>query len=186
LSRRRTSEDAKSEIREAALGLFLQHGYDGTSLEEVAEQVGVTRPAVLYHFGSKEAMLLSVVDPGFEAVEAVVADFERDGAGLVDQETVVRALVDVMLAHRRPVALITRLAHEYSVGGIGDRAAGINLRSARLLGGPTMEADPAARVRVVAALAALTGIVDARVALPLDCEEEREALVRGLVALLKS
>ncbi|GAA2131442.1 TetR/AcrR family transcriptional regulator [Nocardioides bigeumensis] len=184
--RRRTSEDAKSEIREAALGLFLQHGYDGTSLEEVAEQVGVTRPAVLYHFGSKEALLLSVVDPGFEAVEAVVADVERDGAGLVDQETIVRALVEVVLEHRRPIALITRFANEYSVGGIGERAAGINRRTARLLGCPTKEADTGARVRVVATLAALNGIVDARVALPLDSEEEREALVRGLVALLKS
>jgi AcrR family transcriptional regulator len=185
LSRRRKSEDAKAEIRAAAVALFLQHGYDGTSLEAVADQVGVTRPAVLYHFGSKEALLRSVVEPGFDALESVVSGFESEGSGLVDQETVVRALVDALLEHRRAIALITRFANDYLVGSIGATAAGLNRRAAALLGvGATSE--PATRVRVVATLAALSGIADARVAVALDTAEEREALVRGLVALLKS
>ena len=186
MTRRRSADDAKAEIREAALDLFLLHGYDATSLEEVAERVGVTRPAVLYHFGSKEALLLSIVDPGFEALDAVVAGFEVDGAGLQDQETVVRTLVSVVLEHRRPIALITRFANEYSLGGIGDRAQRINLRTALLLGGAQMATDSATQVRVVAALTALSGIIDARVALPLETPEDQEVLVRGLVALLKS
>ena len=75
VTRRRSADDAKAEIREAALDLFLQQGYDAASLEEVAERVGVTRPAVLYHFGSKEALLLSVVEPGFDGAR-------RRGLGL--------------------------------------------------------------------------------------------------------
>jgi len=186
VTRRRSADDAKAEIRQAALDLFLQQGYDATSLEEVAERVGVTRPAVLYHFGSKEALLLSVVEPGFHAIDTVISTFEAVDDGLVDQETVLRALVAVLLDDRRPIALISRFANDSTVGGIGERAQRINLRSALLLGGTATATDPATQIRVVAALAALVGIIDARVALPLATLEDREVLVRGLLALLKS
>ena len=186
VTRRRSADDAKAEIREAALDLFLQQGYDAASLEEVAERVGVTRPAVLYHFGSKEALLLSVVEPGFDAIDALVSGFEAADPGLVDRETVLRGLVAVLLEHRRPIALISRFANDYSVGGIGERAQRINLRSAILLGGPATATDSATQIRVIATLAALGGIIDARVALPLATMEDQEVLVRGLLALLKS
>ncbi len=186
MTRRRSADDAKAEIREAALHLFLQQGYDAASLEGVAERVGVTRPAVLYHFGSKEALLLSVVEPGFGALDAVVSGFEAVDDGLVDQETVLRALVAVLLEHRRPIALISRFANDYSVGGIGERAQRLNLRCALLLGGAATATDSATQIRVVATLAALGGIIDARVALPLETVEDQEVLVRGLLALLKS
>jgi AcrR family transcriptional regulator len=186
VTRRRSADDAKAEIREAALDLFLQQGYDAASLEEVAERVGVTRPAVLYHFGSKEALLLSVVEPGFDAMDALVSGFEAADPGLVDRETVLRGLVAVLLEHRRPIALISRFANDYSVGGIGERAQRMNLRSAILLGGPATATDSATQIRVIATLAALGGIIDARVALPLATMEDQEVLVRGLLALLKS
>ncbi len=186
VTRRRSADDAKAEIREAALDLFLQHGYDAASLEEVAERVGVTRPAVLYHFGSKEALLLSVVEPGFAAIDALVSGFEAADPGLVDQETVLRGLVTVLLEHRKPIALISRFANDYSVGVIGGRAQRLNLRSAILLGGTATATDSATQIRVVATLAALGGVIDARVALPLATVEDQEVLVRGLLALLKS
>ena len=186
MTRRRSADDAKAAIREAALDLFLRQGYDATSLEEVADRIGVTRPAVLYHFGSKEALLLSVLEPGFIAVEAVVASFETDPTGLLEQETVVRALVHTVLEHRRPVALITRFANEYALGGIGERAQRLSLRAALVLGGNAMAYDTATQIRVVTTLAALSGIVDARVRLPLGTAEEQEVLVRSLLAMLKS
>lgn len=46
----------------AALELFANGGYRGTGMTEVAAQVGITEPAVLYHFGTKVGLLRAVVE----------------------------------------------------------------------------------------------------------------------------
>jgi AcrR family transcriptional regulator len=59
--------DRRQQLVRAAAAAFLAGGYDGTSMESVAEQAGVTRLIVYRHFESKEALyravLESVVDP---------------------------------------------------------------------------------------------------------------------------
>jgi AcrR family transcriptional regulator len=54
-------EATRAAILEACARLFAQKGYDGTSLSEIAEAMGLTRPAVYHYFASKEAMLSSLV-----------------------------------------------------------------------------------------------------------------------------
>ena len=46
----------------AATRLFAAHGFDGTPLQAVADAVGVSKPAVLHHFPSKEALYESVLE----------------------------------------------------------------------------------------------------------------------------
>ena len=64
-----TEEDAKIDnrrtntrvrIQEVALKLFTEQGYDKTSLREIAEQLGVTKAALYYHYKSKEEILESI------------------------------------------------------------------------------------------------------------------------------
>ncbi len=52
----------RQRIVESAEVLFAQHGYAGTSLREITEDAQVNIAAVNYHFGSKEALLGSVLD----------------------------------------------------------------------------------------------------------------------------
>src|SRR5947199_374412 len=42
--------------------LFASQGFDGTSLQEIADEVGVSKPAVLHHFPSKEDLRRAVLD----------------------------------------------------------------------------------------------------------------------------
>jgi AcrR family transcriptional regulator len=46
--------DTRQRIRDVALELFAEQGYDKTSLREIAERLGVTKAALYYHFQSKE------------------------------------------------------------------------------------------------------------------------------------
>ncbi len=51
----------RQAIVDAAVGLFATHGFRGTSVAAVAEQAGVTDAGVLYHFGTKDELLLAVL-----------------------------------------------------------------------------------------------------------------------------
>ena len=55
-SRHTESGDVRSRVLTAAMRLFAAHGFDGTALQDVASAVGVSKPAVLHHFPSKEAL----------------------------------------------------------------------------------------------------------------------------------
>lgn len=50
----------RERILDVALDLFIANGYDGTSLREIAEQLGVTKAALYYHFESKDDILMAL------------------------------------------------------------------------------------------------------------------------------
>ena len=63
-SKRPSSRGAarKKSIIEAATRMFARNGSRGTTLGEIAAEVGVSQAAVVYHFGTKEELLNAVLD----------------------------------------------------------------------------------------------------------------------------
>lgn len=59
---RAAEQDARAAIVDAATRLFAARGFDGTALQDIADAVGVTKPAVLHHFPSKEHVRQAVLD----------------------------------------------------------------------------------------------------------------------------
>src|SRR5215469_14143050 len=66
-------QDTRARIQSVALELFAEHGYDKTSLREIAERLGVTKAALYYHFKSKEDIVTSLVEDYFGAIDELVA-----------------------------------------------------------------------------------------------------------------
>jgi AcrR family transcriptional regulator len=184
---RRSAEAARTAIQEAALATFVAHGYERTSLEEIAERLGITRQAVLYHFGSKEDLLRSVVLPGFERIRETLDSVEvGDPPSRAERRRGLAALVDVLCQNRGAVAVLAQFSTESGIAHLAPSMVQLNERMSRILGGSAAETDPLVRVRVVATMSALRGIMSARLNVPLDTPEERRALVNGCLAMLGS
>lgn len=54
--------DVREQILEIATRCFAARGFDGTSLQEIAEGVGIRKPSLLYHFPSKDILRRSVLE----------------------------------------------------------------------------------------------------------------------------
>ena len=64
--------DTRSRIQDVALQMFIDKGYEATSLREIAEELGVTKAALYYHFDTKEKIVTSLIDDRVERLEALV------------------------------------------------------------------------------------------------------------------
>jgi AcrR family transcriptional regulator len=114
--------DTRERILDVALELFNEKGYDGTSLREIAERLGVTKAALYYHFERKEDILLElhlrlhgIGRTILDQVDAV--EDERDLAAawpalldeFIDQ---VLANHDLFLLHQRNQSAFAKIADD--------------------------------------------------------------------------
>lgn len=80
----RGSAATKQKILDAAEGLFVEHGYEATTLRQITAGAGVNLAAVHYHFGSKEELFQAVLtrrlDPMNQERVALLTRFEREAA----------------------------------------------------------------------------------------------------------
>lgn len=114
----RDAAATRSRILDAALASFAARGYGATSLDALAVQVGLRKQTILHHFGTKQGVLVAVVDRSAgELADALEAALSGAGPGFARVEALVRATF--RLAARRPELL--GLLRE--VGRLGPPAA---------------------------------------------------------------
>ncbi|MEV4464717.1 TetR family transcriptional regulator [Micromonospora echinofusca] len=144
-------DDTRTRILRAALDLFAEHGYQRTSLRQIAERLRLTKAAILYHFPAKEHLLTALVEPLMADLEALL-DAAEAGPAERARWTVLEGWVDTMLTHRRPLGM---LFHDIALITRGDtfhRLMRIAMRANDLIAGP--DAGRRERVRAVQAVAA--------------------------------
>lgn len=79
--KRRSSDEARTAILDAAEKQLREVGPAGIRIQDVAKAVGVSHPTVLHHFGSREGLLDAVVHRSISALQAGVFEAVKSGPG---------------------------------------------------------------------------------------------------------
>src|SRR6185503_13572364 len=87
--------ETRTRILDAAEELFMQHGFEGTSMRALTTRAGVNLAAVNYHFGSKDALIEAVFRRRLDPMNVErIAELERlEAAGNVSSESIIRAFI---------------------------------------------------------------------------------------------
>lgn len=76
-----TATDLRSRILREATRLFAERGYNATSVRELVEAAGCTKPALYYYFDNKEALFLEAIRAATESMTKIVeATTNREGS----------------------------------------------------------------------------------------------------------
>ena len=143
--------DTRDTIRQVAVELFSRHGYEKTSLREIADRVGLTKASLYYHYPSKQALLLAIVEPLIAEWRSVADKTEALPNTPANVRLVLRESLDVLLRHRPIAGLFLRdtAAVVAEIGSLFQELLDLNRRLHTWLAGPAPSA--ADRVRAIAA-----------------------------------
>lgn len=143
--RKESRKPKQAAVIQAAADLFVQHGYDGTSTEMIAERAGVSRQTIYNQFESKEALFLAVTVDLVDEIstpldEAAEGAEDLRGALIVLAHSLLRKLLrpKTVAFHRLVVTVAARfpaLAHavyEATSVAIEEKVAGYLQKQSQL------------------------------------------------------
>jgi AcrR family transcriptional regulator len=173
--------DTRARILEAALDVFSEHGFEGSSLQEIADRLELTKAALYYYFRSKDELLEALVEPAIAGLNEILEECSGEPDSPARRRQFLKLYLDYFLRQRRLIAYISRdlatLAHPALSSGNEQRRA----RVEAMLAGSDL--DFGDRVRITMAF----GGMQAAIAQYPDADEAelREALLDAGAALLR-
>lgn len=167
------TDDTRARILRAALEEFAARGYHATSVRELAERVGLTKTAVLYHFPGKADIVTALAEPMLAELETALA---KAAEAADARRAAIEGLLDVWLAHRYLLQMNLRDLGLTASTEVFERFRDGMLQANVLVAGP--DADFAGQVRAAQAIAMLSDPVVLFADAPVD--ELRATVLDGV------
>ena len=105
--RRLTADARRRQLFDVALALFAEHGYAATTMDDIAEAAGVTKPLVYQHFESKRALYLELMDVFSRELVTDIVKATADAQGPRQQvELGFAAYFELMLGNEQAFRLL--------------------------------------------------------------------------------
>ena len=167
---------AQARIITAAVDLFSRHGVGGTSLQMIADKIGVTKAAVYHQYQTKEEIVLAAAEDELERLQAVIDVAEAEPTRTRARDTLVTGIIDLAVDRRHTVSTI--LSDPAIVGFFAEHETyrDVMYRLRRLLIGD--DAGPEARIQTAMLIAAISGVVTHPTVVDLDDDVLRTQLRR--------
>ena len=107
-SRAEQARATRERVLTTAVRLFAERGYDGTSLQAIADEMGLTKAAVYYYFHTKADILKAVLQPGKDASAQMIDEVAEQRSRRARIDTLVERLVELLMTHRETVTIVNR------------------------------------------------------------------------------
>ena len=130
----KSRSDTRQRIQEVARDLFARHGVQRTSLQDIADELGITKPALYYHFTSREDLVRSILVPLIDEGDQFVAD--RESRGHTDVRELVEGFFDFHYRHRQDLMLVLAELTMLADLGLIDKVLAWRDRLGKLVFGP--------------------------------------------------
>jgi AcrR family transcriptional regulator len=104
----------KEEILDVATRLFAERGYEGTSMNDVAERVGMRKASLFYHFATKDSLYEAVLERLVASLQvALEAIYVSSGTYEDRLDAVTETVVTVLASHPYAARLLLREAMDW-------------------------------------------------------------------------
>ena len=117
--KRLTAEDRRSAILESALEVFSRRGYNGASIDEIAQAAGISKALIYEHFPSKKDLHVSLLERHVQTIFVRLAETaDTDEPGEVRLRNGVNAFLEWVETHRDAFRLLFRDTFEVEVAEV--------------------------------------------------------------------
>jgi TetR/AcrR family transcriptional regulator len=104
----------KEEILDVATRLFAERGYEGTSMNDVAERVGMRKASLFYHFATKDSLYEAVLERLVASLQVALEEIYVSSGTYEDRlDAVTEMLVTVLASHPYAARLLLREAMDW-------------------------------------------------------------------------
>lgn len=107
-TKRLTASQRRAQLIEVGRAVLAQHGYEATSVEEIARAAGVSKPIIYEHFGGKEGLFAVIVDREMDLLVQRVAGSFSSGTPRARFEAAVLAFLGYVAERPDGFAVLTR------------------------------------------------------------------------------
>jgi AcrR family transcriptional regulator len=174
---------AQSRIIEAALSLFAEHGISGTSLQMIADAIGVTKAAVYHQYNTKDEIVLAVAQIVLARLAVAVTVAEAERSRTRAREVLVAAMIDLAVERRRMAGVLQRDPVMLRFLEDHQPFRRVMVRVNRVLMGG--DSNPRGRVQAATVAATIAGAVVHPLVLDLDDQSLRSQLLKQVRKLLR-
>lgn len=147
----------RDAILESATKLFSTKGFAGTSMSDLAEDLGLSKAAIYHHFESKGSILQNLIESPQEDIETLVNHTESLPANKVNPREILRTFAGIVFEHRKVIGLVLTEMPPEMKAQEPDRHQ-LLMRLQQLIGGRKPTAEMRMRARAAVGII-LTGIV---------------------------
>jgi AcrR family transcriptional regulator len=158
--------DTRQRLLDIAKVLISQHGFAGTSLQMIADELGFTKAAIYYHFRARDQLLIALMEPLLHQIRHVVETAESQSTPRTQMDAMVRGFAGVVAKNRSLAAVMVFDPSVHRVLQSQPEWGDLIARQLMLL----MQLE-SGNAGIIKATAVFTGLAGAATGAPIDIDE---------------